>query len=353
MSGVKLQSLIRKFKNLTKEKTDKNKIITNYQLNLSIDNMVLDTHLFQSDKSATYQLDLLSTVLSINSEIAIINEYIDNNLDTGYLNNVYNTELCNETWLINLYMIDNIHTNFITNDNVNIKSLHIGKLTNLSAFNHYIYNGSLPELVNPEWQWLNTYYGTYDDTLVKKYKNQLLQLLESDIQSFNNINYIINEVSNKFAKINLLTIDSDIHDTHTHLTYASFVVKLMEPSGMLFIKIPNITEWDTEFINILLLYSLLFTEVYIFKFNLLTKSTYLLCKNKKKISNETIYKKLIYIIANKDITKFNLFSRDIFELPVIINWLNNLLVENNNYVAFDKILNTIDSVLKVNTKTFA
>lgn len=411
---IKLQSLIRKFKNLTKEQTDKNKIIVDFQYNLSLDEMTLTTdYLFQSnakqlhvydicDKSVQtpgYNTEIKSlpiyiscstsantteNELNIMNEISELNDYIDISVNKkGYLNNVFNTELCDETWLINLFIMHTIHANFIVNDNVLVKSLHVGDISALSPYNHYLFNGALPELVNSEWNWLNTNIGFKDnDTnehISKKYTNNILQLLETSIYSLNNINYIINEVNNKLTKINFLSINYNSENSHAlstsynsdnpnnnkndnilnhlHATYAAFIIKLLDINGIVFIKIPNAAEWNTQFLNILLLYGLLFNEMYIFKFNLTTKSMYLLCKNKKKITNETIYKKLVYIIANKDFApEYNFFSKEIFTLPDIENWLENVLkivdCDDADSVPFDNILSVINTTLKVNTETF-
>jgi hypothetical protein len=416
---IKLQSLIRKFKNLTKEQMDKNKVITEYQYDLSISDVVLSTDfLFQSNSKDLYVYDLCNKpkqmpsnnspqkTLPINiidtykyntgipwDEIEdnlenIINDYIDtvfnSKITRGHLNNVFNTELCDETWLINLFILDKIHYNFIVNDNVKIKSLHIGDISTLSAYNHYLFNGSLPELVNAEWSWLNTNI-TFNDKnpIIKhinnKFYNNILQLLENNIYSANNINYVINEVNNKLVKINFFAInytdqclnaDDICYNNHNsnnnktnhiynniHAAYASFVIKLMDINSILFIKIPNVSEWDTQFINIMLVYALLFNETFVFKFDLTTKSTYLLCKNKKKISNETVYKKLIHIISNKDFTDdCNLFSKEIFKLPVIKNWLENIFkimdYDEAETTSFDTILSAVNSTLKINTETF-
>lgn len=378
MSSIKLQSLIRKFKNSTKEQTDKNKIIKNFQHDLSLVDALSTTYLFQSINTHLHKYTLTEEIVTKNtSDFSenIINDYIGN----GYLNNVFNTELCNQTWLINMYMINNIHDNFIVNNNVNIKSLHIADICELSAFNHYLLNGALPELVNSEWQWLNIVTNNTNATyttkdIQQKYATNLLQLLGNNIYSVNNINYVINEVTNKFSKINFLcnnnvnicsnNIDylcnnkdttSDIHN-YLHITNAIFVIKLLDVNGLFLIKIPNKAHWDTAFINSLLLYCLLFNEVYIFNFDLITNVTYLLCKGKKKINNETIYKKLIHIILNKDYINAHLFSKDIFVVPSVAEWLSNILQIKNTpqvlNIVFNDVLIIINATLKINKDIF-
>lgn len=379
MSTVKLQSLIRKFKSATKEKTEKNKIITNYQHDLTVELLLDTSYLFSSNNINTHKYTLISATIPDVIQIdTSINDYIN-----IYLNNVYNTELCSETWLINTYMMHNIRHNFIINDNVSIKSLHIADVNEVSAFNHYILNGALPELINPEWSWLNISNANAADSetnacIKKKYANNMLQLLDTHIHTANNINYIVNEVNDKFYKINFLcntytnvnicdnhdnslrndkNIETTLHsNNHLHLTNAALTIKIMESQGICLIQIPNANDWNTSFINVLLLYCLLFSEVYIFTFDLLTRHTYLLCKTKKKINNEITYKKLMHIILNKDFTAdTNLFCESLFTQPAIADWLHNvkqIQTDKKNNIVFSDILILVNSVCQINTQMF-
>lgn len=382
-SGI--QSLLRKFKNLTNERLESDKIIKNYKYDLSID-MAIDSSL-QLGQDYTLDIPIYSPKLKdfvtekdtrAWSDIPV-EDNLSNFLGNGYLNNVFNAEECNEEWLINLYMLDTIRYNFITNGNVNIKSLHIGKISHLSSYHHYIFNGTTPELVNPEWQWLHVIF-PYEKNkhLMKKYKNNLLQLLEFNIYSPNNLNYIINEITNKFSKINFLTINySDVNDINNsdntsgttydkdnklsntdvskiYVSYGALIIKLLDTNGIVLIKIPNSCDWDTKFINVLLMYCLLFNEIYMFKFDLITNSTYLLCKGKKKIANETMYKKFIFFILRGS---GNIFLENIFQSDAVKLWLENIynIVITNTVsrdIKFNTILDIINKSLKVNTDVF-
>lgn len=365
-----LQSLLRKFKTVSKEESNKNKIITNYTHKLSIENTLDILLLYQSNNDMyIYDLDLTpehaEPIAWYDYPVEDISEqtsYIDTGDDgclKGYLTNVFNAEICNETWLINVFLMHKIHANFIT-DNVKINSLHIGDILSLSAFNHYLFNSTQPSLKNSEYNWTNvstSKYSEYDELrqrCEKKYKKHTISLLEPCIYSPNNINYIINETAHKINFITVETIDTDYK---SHISYALFIIKLLETNGIFMIKMPNCIQ-NTTYINILLLYSLIFHEVYIFKFDLITHSKYLLCKNKKKISNESVYKKLTHILMSMSDTSAHLFSKKIFEQDDLKSWLKNIIKIANldefsiKSINFSIILNIINDVLDINTETF-
>ena len=423
--NIKLQSLLRKFKN-SKEKPTQDKKYT-HDITLSDVDIILDsTYMFQSKNHTDYIYNLLTpdiqsepidrseTVLITKSEpIPITNsgsfnsifksgfnnynqsdysnlsvlsnnpnfsdnsngdyqirKYIGYNYD-GYLSNVFNTELSDEDWVTFIFLLDQLHVNLLS-DNIKIKSLYINTSWSvLSAFNHVIYNSSLFRTYNTTYDWIN--YNKYDiDSFFKKYKkkysSKCYDFLEKNIYCSNNINFIVNETTNKLDKINLIICSKNIytscvyqHQDKNFISYAILAIKLMDMNSMMMIRIPNIKDWDTPFINILLLYTLIFTEVYVYKFDLVTKSTYLVCVNKKRFNNESIYKKLIHIINNKDFTDcHNLFNKDFFNEGVK-KWLDNIIsmigddcsTNVYGYVMLDTIIKKINRCLETNVYTFA
>ena len=382
MSNVKLQSLIRKFKNSSLEESN----IKNYSYNLSIDADLDTSFLFQTAKSDDflYKIDALeSPILGDSIPISITNKtreappvrnvkrYV-NCVDSdvkGYLNTLFNSELCNEEWVISMYFLSIFNHIFLRNEKIKINSLHINNLTHstVSAFHHVLYNSTIKS--NIEWQWLNVIPNNFNltnklknilEAVCKKYKPRLLHLIDTQYYSPNNINYIINETNSKISKINVLCALCDIKShSKSYITNIILSIKLMDQIGILYVKVPNIDKWDTSFINILLLHSLIFTEVYVYEFDISTSSTYLLCKNKRKINNESIFKKLYHLISNPNFTHHNLFNEKVFNEPIVKEWLNELLnniemspsteVKNN---LDNTIVDYISSNLHINTETF-
>lgn len=382
-SSIKLQTLIRKFKNTTKEQTS---TLHDFAHELNID-MVLDTiSIFQSKtkNDNIYNLIPCNTYIDLNKKNQMplpidikqsnyslkpidIKQYIDiksESLNTkkGYLSIVYNAELADEEWLITIKIMDMIYANFITLDKVKLKSLHIGCMpSTLSAINHFMHNSSLKDLIGAEWEWLSTINREEinKNTLYKikkQYKSNMLYLLENTTYSVNNINYTINEVTEKLNRVNFITGHILCNNIKDFITYAIFSIKLMQMNSVLFIKLENIENWNTNVINALLLYSLIFEEIFIFKFDLITDSTFLLCKNKKKISNESLYKKLVHLLSNKDFTsEYNLFSKNIFEIPEIESWLDkikNIINSDENSITFDNIQLVVSESLNLNSIPF-
>lgn len=416
-SSFKLQSMLRKFKNTSKENIKKN---MQYSYKLSIETNELETmFMFHSatKDSYIYTLDIFnSNILSnevstipipyvISQPITIKSssvpvyspnsnhlnsayDYMESDIQKGYLCNTYNAELCDEEWIAFVFCMNMIYIDFLSNEKIKIKSLHINRTPGsiMSAMNHVLFNSSIKDSNAIEWSWLSTVAFTKSSNssyslhssmspnspnsfkasnllrkAKRKYNSQLLFLLEDNMHSVNNINFIVNETINKLNKTNFLIINT-INTNKDHIAHASLIIKLMESGGIFYIKIPNIKEWDTPFINNMLLYSLLFNEVYLYKFHLIGNSTYLLCKYKKKINNETIYKKLVHILSNKDFTnEHNIFSKDFFDVPPIKNWLDTIynIIESaidEEYIykgiPFGNIIDSIDASLSINLNTF-
>jgi len=386
MANVKLQSLIRKFKSSL---INEENVMTNYSYNLSIGDADLDTSfLFQTSKSDNflYTIDALEKPpISGNSiPIKIINKskismennvkyYVDSNIN-GYLHNLYNAELCDEEWIISMYFLSIVNHMFVCNEKIKINSLHINNVTHstISAFHHVLHNSSIKS--NIEWKWLNAIPFNFEVTnnklknisekvsaICKRYKNRLLYLIDSNQYSTNNINYIINETNIKMSKLNVLCILGSEEAIKSYISNIILAIKLMDQIGILYVKIPNVDKWDTHFINVLLLHSLIFLEVYVYEFDISTSSTYLLCKNKRKINNESIFKKLYHIVSNPNFTEpHNLFDESIFKESKINDWLIKLLndteIPSNTDVKKNNLDNTIvdyiSSNLHINTETF-
>ena len=376
--NVNLQSLIRKFKNNSKEDTDKKKIISNYTHSISLDKELDGEFLFQSKNRDNFKYDLSCfqtekkfQYSSVSSPILILSSLsrdAERGIDFDNLYSVYNTEFCDDEWLIMIHFINTVYYNFLKDDQIVIKSLHINNSLGpcLSSLHHFLYN-SETAIKNMDWKWISTVPDVVNikvQNLYKlrnRYKSRFLVLLSS---INNNTNFIINETTRILTKSNLLIINEK-YDYLKSILYATYIIKILDSSGIFFMRLPNTETWDTKFIGILLLYTLLFTEVYIYKYDLSSNYLYLLCKNKKKINSESMYKKILFISGifsndskNSD-NLSNLFSNEIFELPEIRQWLLDItnIVKNinqNTYkknIIFEDIFEILDKTLKINTNT--
>jgi hypothetical protein len=419
--NIKLQSLIRRYKNGLKEVIDKKKIINDYTYQINIDETYDSKLLFNKKNKELYDypLDVLSdllldklynksdntsdasnnTMLNDDDDVSIfpmemyheysnkecskiyitqnvgknsykINEYIHDKL----LYNMYNVELCDKYWLINMYFMNRLYNNFSNINDINIKSLYINNTSfcSISSMNHFLKNSKLFSTYKIEWNWLvtiNQYEEEYQNTqndILSKYLDKTLMIIKDKIYTIDNINYIINETMNKLGKINLLNIGNVEYEFRNYFSYLILSTKLLETNCILILPLPAIKYWDCNFVNLLLLYTLFFKELYIFKFNLddSNEILYLICKNKKKSSNEILYKKLLFLLKSEDFLDIkNLFPQEYFSSNENIrSWLNKIytIINKekqlaNNYtksILFDDILDEINEILEPNFDTF-
>jgi hypothetical protein len=351
MSDIKLQSLIRKLRNEKfKEGEIKSFTYKFEDIDINIDN----TYLYQSKFAENFEysldsLDIFDTLgaSGVSSETPDT-ENDKRNINYQVLNNVYNMENCDINWLTFMYTFNNIYSHYHIKNNINIKSLHICNSGEISAMERLFYNSN-KGLVNVDWNWL--YTSDSNVRLDKKYKRNMLKLLTPKIYDINNINYIINDVNKKVSKVNLIVSTVEDFNTKLFITYAIYSIKLLEVKSLLYIRIPNINEWNTQFINCLLLFANIFTEMYVYTFDLEKQVTVLICKDKKKLNNEILYKKLIHILQNENYTNGNIFSKDLFDTPEISEWLNSIININSNntitnsIIGYDDIIHDLNSFL--------
>lgn len=343
--STRFQSLLRKFKN-NKEKF----IMKNYSYKININSSINSLFTTATLNNCIYVLDSLESTGLQNTTNKYFNQnflnYTENN---GYLENVYNAELVNKNWILFIYVFNEIYPENPL-QKIQMKVLSIDSINELSALNHCLYNSLTIDKNLIEMDWISTFEtndSIKESIINRKYHNKILHLLDDNIYSLSNINFIINETLNRFKKVNLLIV-SKSNNIRTYLLYAIFSIKLLESDGTMYM----VTEQkkDTRFINILLLYALIFEDIYIYNFNIEIVTSVLICKNKKKIDNEIIYKKLIHLILNQDFDEniHNIFSnKKINEL----NQINNM-INTPSLINFDKEFIKNFDILDINTDTF-
>jgi hypothetical protein len=382
-SNIKFGTTMRSFKNKAKEEFNKKKVISGFSVDLSSDNVLNTADLFKSGSADDfiYDLELDSSITSTiaptiadsknskdskNYAIADSKDYAiaDSKDDSdilnymndsdiierdGYLQNVYYADSCDEEWLIYMYMINIVYPNFSSSkDIIDLVSLHISIImhSGMRAIHHFMFNSKLTDLSGCNWRWLNAHASIG----CKLNKRNSIQLLNSDISSINNINNIINNVSDRLSKVNFITC-SHIGNSQSHyITYAILSIKLLDAAGIMWLRFPDVCNWNSQLINVLYLYSTLFCEVYIYKFNIVEPCVYVLCKGRKKIQNVQLYKKLIHILANVkssvvDNKPYNLFRKSMFD----DDWMQKIRsIHSSNFVSNSDIINFINSNLDIN-----
>jgi hypothetical protein len=355
---IKIQSLLRKYKNLSVENTEKQKVISNFSYGINNDSTlstscILKSLKEQNDVKEQNDLKEQNDVKEQNDlkEKSEITDYIGNS-DSDIFANVYNSEFCDEEWVAFLYFISKNYINFNKSDKIQIKSLFLNSLSPLSACHHFLYNSSA-NLKNLEWKWgLATYYYKKHE-IRKEYHNNILCLQDKQKHSANNINYIINEVISSHGKINFL-IDTFYNDNkydmyNNYIMCAILSIKLLETNCIFYCKIPDFNNFMDEIKDSIFLFSLIFDEVYIYKFVLGSQMNYLVCKNKKKINNESIYKKLLFCLGKYPIFTDELKQENIKWYERLDEIIND--TDHEKIIQFETIKKEINDVLSYNYKT--
>lgn len=428
--SIKVQTLIRKFKNGIKESLDKQRIINDFTYCLTVEDVLtssilinekkLDDFLYnvddlifasKSDSKSNSELKLSSNSNSkSNSKLSSITEsaspknsmpinifskdvedinqgddllfsfspniYIkpqsrdsitDYVGENGYMRNIYNAEHCDNKWILMMYFMNRLYPNFATIDKIKIKSLHIHCLpgTELSAMHHFLYNSKMEtKFSSIEWEWIGTINNIIEDPyklrkeLKKTRAQNLLNLFDDNIYSANNLKYIINETLNKIGKVNFAHIDlhkNAYNSIRDFIAYAILCIKLLETSCVVQINLDNPDKWDMHTINGIILLGLLFQEMYLFQFNFEGNLyTVLICKNKKKINTETLYKKLMLVSESTYLDTHNLFPLEYVRNEIKFDLTLYDLLKNINSAptTFGDIIYEINKVLDMNVNTF-
>lgn len=355
---IKIQSILRNYKSAIKEDFNKQKIISEFTYKINNDNIL-------SIKNITSLKDIMSFEDTIKQEISKENSEENseetsqkNEIDEyiGYSNifaNIYNSEFCNEEWVAFLYFISKNYINFQDIEgNVHIKSLFLNNISILSAFHHFLYNSN-EKLDKLDCKWcLATYYYKKHE-IRKEYHNNVLKLQDKQLYSINNINYIINEITSSYSKVNfLINTNCSYND---YISCAILAIKLLDNNCLFYCKIPKFDNFTDEIKDVLLLYSLIFEESYIYSFDLKSQMNYLVCKNKKKINTDSIYKKLLSL-QNSLQTKYPIFLEEFKkENDLWISNLDKIISEpqHNKIIRFDIIKKEINDVLGYNYKTLS
>ncbi len=269
-----------------------------------------------------------------------------------------------------MYFINRLYANFATHDKIKIKSLHVHSLPGsaLSAIHHFLFNSKINiSYQNIDWQWAGTINNFVEDPhemsadLKIKYSKNLLNIFDSGgIAHTNNLKFVVNETLKRMcSRLNFLCIGaSEEENCRSHLANAVLAIKLLEPTCIAYIEVPNPSDWTVHTINGLLLYSLLFQELYLFKFTLTnTCRTILICKNKKKVNTQLIYKKIMLLLANPKY-RFNLFSLGFMksndEIRELVQKILNIQEDRLDVlpIVLNDVMYEISKVLNLNTSTF-
>lgn len=359
MSDIRLQSSIRKMHN-EKFKTNP---ITGWSRHLETTDIIVDTkYIYQSKDSDNYRYSIEDITPVADNKVENIQKKSDMDLENyfkeGYYKNIFNAENCDIDWITFIFIINRVYKHFNNKTRTIITSLHFNNISILSAFNHFVYNSKITTQ-NIEWNWLcaNDNLNNANKMVERKYKKNILKPTNNEIHHFNNINYVINETTHRLHKVNLIISNCGKYTTYIYIAYAIYALKLLDINGCMYMQIPSRDKWDMEFINILVLYTVIFKDIYIYNFDLTEEKCIMVCSCKKKSSNEILYKRLLYLLKifanDSDMeSNINIFSKNIYDNPIVKTWVDNILDTRKNIINSEDVINVINDLLDINLEPF-
>lgn len=279
-------------------------------------------------------------------------KYISENVfQYGALYNIFGAELIDEKWILYCFIISKIYKSFrknVLDDNVKINSLHIGQDNGSvqCSLNHLFNYSTIFENQKVIWNWVSMDNNNKLNN-INKYINNFIQPLEI-YPLWKQLSFIINKLSDhSINKFNLLIfqpfldLKNDIEIRQCYLVCIILLIKFLDSQGIALIELRKFT--ILEF-NILGLCSLIFSNVYMTKYDIGNIYTVIICKEKKKnLNTNSILKKLIKILNESDtkcIVRKSIFSDE---------WINTVSNLNNlNCVGFDSIIDHIKNILMQN-----
>lgn len=289
-------------------------------------------------------------------------------LGNGYLKNVYNAELCDNQWLIMIYLINRLYDNFATSEKIKIKSLHLNCLpgSELASIHHLLRNSKVSAACRIEWEWVGTvdahtnevHYDVYRK-IKRKYRDNLLHLLSTEISDINNINYIVNETLNRLGRIGLICVGNEKDSSPTlcdFMAYAVLSIKLLDSGGICHVNIDDPKVWGIDTLSGVIMLGLIFQDMHMYKFDSDgIQHTVLIYRRKKKLSSEVLYKKLINLLDGPFTKSYNLFTAEYLRSIIKSNTALHDLLYGNNFapiISCADIIQEIDSILEMNVNMF-
>jgi hypothetical protein len=323
MQSLPFQKILRKFKN---EKSIKSHIFPLVLDNISIDMPLPKLQIFTEPTVAVYD----SIYETKNKNDLITNEcfYSD-----GILGNVYNIQDCDKYWLLSFCISAHFQDKFT--DDIKCFVMGYNSSTFINGLNHYCNNTRL------ELHWLGMGFNTKHNN--NNNNNNILRGFSQDnLCDRDNLTHIKHTIENKMGNINMIYNNISPEPNYRILLSSAVLVLTSMPSGIFISKIPEVNNWNDNFINYLLLFALLFNNTEICRFpvstsnksNILSFQYFLICHDRKKILHKiTAYRKILTYMKkcekeNSDILNFS-------DEITAIDWKTNVMNIKQKYIQAD------------------
>jgi hypothetical protein len=267
----------------------------------------------------------------------------------GILGNIYNIQNCDKYWLLSFCIAVQFRKSF-TNE---IRCFVMGYNSNMfiDGLHHYCSYSKFGKVVQTGLKWMGMGFDAHK--FEQKFEiNQgyiLHGFVQDDICSRDNLAHVKHQVEIKLGNINMLYNNVMPIDCRILLSAASLIMTSM-PTGIFISKIPDPVKWNANFINYLLLFSLLFNQTTVCRFPVSTKNKdknngysllsfqyFLVCHDRKRILHKTTaYRKILTYMKKCENNDSLNFVESISENPDVEQWKIHVKSIKEQYIQADQ-----------------
>jgi hypothetical protein len=251
----------------------------------------------------------------------------------GIISNLIDAEYVDCDWLLGAYTLTKMLPCFMTDNILNIRSLHIGFLpaSFISGMNHVIHNSSyIIEHICVDWEWQglsSTNKHIKNDSFdVYRHipKNNIIHgMSRSDFSDINNIIYMKNTLnSNTSDIINLIVFDIRTNENSFSVYFLNLIVLILanlKTGGCAVVRCLDFALWTSEFMGVLLILCDLFKFSYMVKY---ANKYYLMLVDKYQIKKiTTSVNKIIKMVKSK---RQLILSADLLKHDDVKGWITSI-----------------------------
>lgn len=286
-----------------------------------------------------------------------------------WLLHYFSTHICGHNWLLsfNLFLHYTSLTNassldFVKTKEVRLLNIGNGKGDFISGMYYYFLNSNISKVNNEtmhlrqyDLKWLgidtdnnasNIHFRKFNKLLNTNVDPETYDIIHGfatdDILEYKNLMYVKTMVDNKFGDVNVLYNNIKPRMVYKKskimLSIAILSLYSLNINGLMITKILEPEYWDSNFIDYLVLFSLIFNKTDIFRFPVNKKHKtyyryYLVgCCKKNLVYNSILGRKLMFVLHNDNIEQPKLLS-DITDCDEINKWKQRLLIIQSAYTS--------------------
>lgn len=357
MKDLRLQQLIKKFKQDRQKECLLEKESVLNSIDVSINMVLPNSLLFEYDTLSNIDTFVDFTKLKSSHKSKTNESYYNN----GILGNLYKIHNCDYNWVLS-YMIFN-HYYHLFNNCINCFHIGFGNGGFISGMEYFFANSKSINNVTYgskyEINWLGT--DIKRTKFSAKHRENIIHGFKcDDLILYSNINHAKIIIENNMSKINLLTNNVIPNSKKNKILISTAILALtvLSNDGLLLTRILNPEYWSSDFLNYILLFGMIFKNAEICRYPICKKSHikyryYLVCyKKKHTLHNSNIYRKMILLLRNNE-TERLIFLPDIVDNDEVKEWKNKIALLQQAYInSSDNPQDELNEILKSLTQNF-